>query len=180
MRMINNGLLTYHRMGQSVCSGRFRSHVNRIADLSAASLAVFRSRLGVPLTLLALQFVYGCGSNIEGPRLYPVTGKVLFEGEPVPSAEIIFQPTDPTLGPDGGKVKNGEFHLRAKAGRMKVRITATREVPGKTEVGASGETVPVLESYLPSDYNTHTRLEVTVSEQQSLNTFEFNLTENGK
>jgi len=52
-----------------------------------------------PLYLLALMFlIVGCGRDdqwVQGrPPVYPTSGQVLFNGEPVEKATVIFQPVD--------------------------------------------------------------------------------------
>ena len=69
----------------------------------------FRS-LGLALLLLALP---ACGSR--RPDLYPVHGKVFFDGRPAPGALVVFHPirqTDPNLPKPHGTVRgDGSFSL---------------------------------------------------------------------
>jgi hypothetical protein len=113
---------------------------------------------------LAAAPLAGCGS---GARTYEVTGEVTFDGQPVPEGDILFAPDDPSLAPEGGKIKGGRYQLRAKAGRYRVEVRASR--PGKP-----GPMGPVYESYIPEEYNNKTTLRRTVSPDRP-NQFDFAL-----
>lgn len=98
----------------------------------------------------------GCGS---GSKLYEVEGNVTLDGQDLPEGDIIFTPEDPKIGPEAGKIKDGKYKLKAKAGKMKVQIRATREVPGKK--GPMG-TEPLLEDIIAEEYNEKTTLSADV------------------
>jgi hypothetical protein len=105
----------------------------------------------------ALMVAVGCSS---GPRMYKVTGTVTLDGKPLPEGEILFVPDDPKYGPDPGKIKDGRFEFKAKAGKKRVEISASRILPGGAR-GAGGEPVP--EEYLPDRYNVHSILTAEVT-----------------
>ena len=110
-------------------------------------------RCFLPVGLLAVLLVAaGCGS---GPKLYEVDGTVTLDGKDLPEGDIVFTPEDPKLGPDAGKIKDGKYKFKSKAGKMKVQIRATREVPGKK--GPMG-TEPLLEDIIADEYNAKTTL----------------------
>lgn len=44
------------------------------------------------LILFPLHLLSGCGSTESGPQRYPVSGKVTYQGQPVPYGEIMFEP----------------------------------------------------------------------------------------
>jgi hypothetical protein len=115
-------------------------------------------------------FLTGCGGG-DGPR--PVSGTVTLDGQPLPSGEILFEYEDTSKSADGGQIKDGSFTFSAKPGKAKVTITAMREIPGKTVVGAMGEALPSTEQYLPAKYNTAT--ELTAEVKAGSNRFEFPL-----
>lgn len=59
--------------------------------------------------------VASCGP--KGPKLYPVSGQVLYEGQPAEGAQVVFQPLNPPPESEGrtsgGTVgKDGTFTLR--------------------------------------------------------------------
>lgn len=119
--------------------------VQRISCLSAACLLAFVAS--------------GCG---ERDGQVPVAGTVTFQGQPVPSGEIIFTPAGQVAASVATKIEAGKYDLRLPEGRQQVRITAYREVPGKFDTSNPGEQTPMVEMYIPPQYNDQTTLEVTV------------------
>ncbi|GAG42912.1 unnamed protein product [marine sediment metagenome] len=110
----------------------------------------------------------GCGDS--GPKRYPVTGEVTWEGQPLPDGDILFTPVDGGV-PDAGKVIDGKFEMQAVAGPKNVSIFATRETG---EVDATMGVAP-RESYLPVRYNDATKLTADV-DPAAENQFVFPLT----
>src|SRR5262249_38176504 len=88
----------------------------------------------------------GCGRS--GPKTYEVSGTVTWNDEPVADGWINFYPTDGTITPQGGKIRNGEYRFRATPGAKRVQIQATRE-------GAFNPVMqsPERESYIPPPYS---------------------------
>jgi hypothetical protein len=105
-----------------------------------------------------------------GPPVCEVTGTVECGGKPVEQGEIIFVAADGATTPVASTVQNGSYALKVVAGKKKVRIAASRKVPGK---GAMGEDF-VYQSYIPARYNDQTILEADVV-PGSRNHFEFKL-----
>ncbi|HVW02059.1 MAG TPA: hypothetical protein VHB77_17040 [Planctomycetaceae bacterium] len=97
----------------------------------------------------------------DGPKLYPVAGRVTFDGKPVASGEIVFAATDGSHIA-GAQIVDGEYSLKAAAGKKKVQITALRDVPGEFREDNPGESVQVREMYIPPQYNSQSMLEVNV------------------
>ncbi|QDS87198.1 hypothetical protein EC9_13760 [Rosistilla ulvae] len=111
--------------------------------------------------LCALTLIAGCsGPPSDQPDLGQVTGVVTLDGEPLPAAQIVFQPTE-------GRASNGltdaegnyvlDFNLDtpgAKVGSHQVRITTF------SEVDPSQEPTPEL---LPAKYHSKTELTATVA-----------------
>ena len=87
--------------------------------------------------------------------MYEVTGTVTLDDKPLPEGDIIFVPDDKTQGAEAGKIKDGKYTLKAKPGPCHVKITATREIPGKK--GPMGNE-PAIEDYIPKQYNDETTL----------------------
>src|SRR5438128_5765139 len=96
--------------------------------------------------LLSTVLLAGCGPS--GPRTYPVSGTVLFDGKPLPQGDIIFHAARGVVGADAGKIKDGKYSFRAKAGKKKVAILASAAVPGKRDPLMG----PLLENYIPERY----------------------------
>jgi hypothetical protein len=63
-----------------------------------------------PVFAAAAVLLGSCGS--DGPKLHPVSGKVLFEGNPVEGASVVFVPASGgDLKPSGRTGKDGSFTL---------------------------------------------------------------------
>lgn len=125
--------------------------------------------------MTAVLAVAGCGSGDGGPAKYKVTGTVTFNGQNVSDGQIIFTPTENGMGPEAGFIKDGKYSVMSKGGKQKVSITASREVPGKTQSDFKGGTVPLLESYIPEKYNKNTELVAEV--KNGSNSVDFKLTD---
>ncbi|WP_165226369.1 DUF4198 domain-containing protein [Aquisphaera insulae] len=54
-----------------------------------------RSRHDPAWLVLGLFLVVGCRGEDTGPRVYPVSGRILVDGKPAAKAEISFHPLDP-------------------------------------------------------------------------------------
>lgn len=98
----------------------------------------------------------GCSNSLEDhPPLYPVRGKVMLDGEPMPVGTIVFEYSGEgagaPVGTAGGpfrataRIKEGAFHLIGyagsegmPAGNYKVGISAG---PGRSEDGLFGRDV---------------------------------------
>ena len=111
-----------------------------------------------PVLLLSL----GCGPEAP-PESVVVTGKVTFDGAPVADGEIIFRDVAGNTRSCGGKITNGQYSFDASLGSKTVEITAMREVPGEMDESNPGESVPLMEMYIPEMYNTETTLDATVT-----------------
>lgn len=120
-----------------------------------------------------LSLVAGCGSG-GGPATYAASGTVKFDGQPLKTGDIQFEPETPGLAPDAGQIVNGSYSLKVKAGKKKVKITAAREIPGKSTKGAMGEDIIAKEDFIPANYNSQTELTAEVKASGS-NTFNFDL-----
>jgi hypothetical protein len=120
------------------------------------------------LGLLGAVLPAGCGPS--GPRTYPVSGAVLFDGKPLPEGHIIFHAAGGDMGADAGMIKNGKYSFRAKAGKKKVAIIASKEIPEKR----SPIMGPYMENYIPARYNNQTTLTAEVRESGG-NEFDFRL-----
>lgn len=80
----------------------------------------------------------GCGGSSgdkwteDRPPTFPVRGKVIYNGEPVPDAGVSFRSSDGTIGAAGRTNQNGEFELTtyesgdgAVAGSHQVTVVKT-------------------------------------------------------
>ena len=98
----------------------------------------------------------GCGDS--GPKKFDVSGTVKYDGKEVEDGFITFVPEDKTIGPEAAPIKNGQYSVKVNGGKNKVKVMATRLVPGKK--GPMGE--DAVEPYIPKKYNDDTKLEVEV------------------
>lgn len=114
-----------------------------------------KCRLPAVLVVFTLA-VAGCGE--PGPKKYDVTGTVTYDGQPLPQGDIVFHPEDKSVGPEGGKIKDGKYALKVREGKNRVEIRATRPVPGKK--GPMGE--DAIEDYIPKQYNEKSKLTAEV------------------
>lgn len=120
------------------------------------------------LLLLACLLLVGCGPT--GPKTYPVSGTVMFNGEPLAKGQISFMPKDGKTAPTGGAITAGKYTVQALEGMKSVEITATRE---------EGPVDPVMgkarqKQYIPEKFNVSTTLEANVT-PAGPNTFDFKL-----
>jgi hypothetical protein len=120
--------------------------------------------LGLTALLLA-----GCSSS--GPPTYDVSGAVTWNGNPLPQGDILFVPLDGNGVPDAGKIVDGKYGLRVKAGRKKVEIHASRE--GKFD---PVEKARAREAFIPKWYNANSILKAEVKPDGE-NRFDFPLSE---
>ncbi|HEY7422909.1 MAG TPA: hypothetical protein VH682_01490, partial [Gemmataceae bacterium] len=67
-------------------------------------------KFGLAFALLGAFVLLGCSNK---PRTYPVTGTVTFDNKPLPEGDIIFLDVENKLGPDAGKIKDGQFAFKA-------------------------------------------------------------------
>jgi hypothetical protein len=109
---------------------------------------------GLPATLCSL-FLFGCGGVSDAPETGDVSGYVKLDGQPVPGATVIFQPTEGR--PSNGRTDaEGHYELTysrnqsgAKVGTHRVQITTYE---------AGDEETPAVEEKIPEKYNTNTEL----------------------
>ena len=129
-----------------------------------------RHKLVCVLFLALVVGFIGCGP--AGPRKYPVRGTVTFDGQPLEEGHIIFTPEDPSLSPEAGDIVQGEYRLQAHGGMQKVKVSASKEVPGTEGQGFRG--LPLIEEYIPAKYNSATTLSAEVTPSGD-NRFDFQL-----
>lgn len=113
----------------------------------------------------------GCGGEADG--LQELTGRVTYNGEPIPEGRIQFRSLDEGQHAYAGVIENGQYTVRVAPGPAAVEIRASRLIPGKFDESNPGEQQPVGEMYIPAKYNSRTELQVridptTVSEDFAL------------
>jgi hypothetical protein len=127
---------------------------------------------GVLTVCLSLALA-GCGGGGNGPKLYPVSGTVTFNGEPLKEGRIVYRLSG--AGSSGrsysGPIADGAYKLESEPGSAVVEITAYREVPGKFD-RSNGDPVPLKEMYIPRKYNAATTLKAEVKPDSNTDKFE--------
>jgi hypothetical protein len=129
-------------------------------------------RLFLLLTVLpVLIAATGCGPT--GPKLYPVSGTVSWNGKPLPEGDIIFAPASPGELEDAGKIVAGKFAFQARPGAKKVKIMANRsEGPVDPQMGLAPRV-----QYIPPQYSSAEKTTLTAEvTENGKNEFEFTLT----
>ncbi len=87
-----------------------------------ASVVFYRS-----IFLVLIAVLSGCGDS--GPKKYPISGVVSYNGRPLPTGTVMFVPEEggppavSTIGADGS------YRLEAVAGRHRVGVTAVPPPP---------------------------------------------------
>jgi hypothetical protein len=125
-------------------------------------------RSEILVATLATLLIAGCSGE---PRLYPVSGSVSLDGQPVANGDIMFVSLDGVRGPDPSKIKDGNYALKTTKGKKRVEISASKIRPGGAR-GGGGEPVP--EEYIPTRYNMESKLGADV-QPNNKNRFDFPL-----
>lgn len=116
----------------------------------------------------------GCNTETEVKRS-EVTGKVTWDGKPLPDGTISFDVGDGAV-PGNGEIKDGVYKLAAKPGKNRVVIRAYKIDPNikKTDVRPVDDRV----NYIPATYNDKSTLTADVSEANK--SFDFDLSSKEK
>src|SRR5438034_1345515 len=91
---------------------------------------------------LAAALVAAPGCADPGPKSYPVSGAVTFDGRPIPYGEVIFTPdgAQKNSGPQGiAKIQDGRYDTRAAGGKGMAGGPTVIRVNGMT--GPGGKTL---------------------------------------
>jgi hypothetical protein len=123
------------------------------------------------LLLVALGLLLGCGHGSDLPRV-TVSGKVSYQGRPIPEGLIAFVPIKETKGPTSSAIiTNGVYDVTAAGGvplgTHRVEIQAFRPLgtsPKQFRPPALQDREP-REQYLPEKYNRQSTLEVSIGDK---------------
>lgn len=129
------------------------------------------------LVLLVLPLV-GCGRKYEGPKQYPLSGKVSYDGEPVDMGTISFLPAgEAKQRVSGGEIIEGAYSVPeergANAGKYRVEIRWSKKTGTKyfdKELQLEND---VRKEGLPPRF--HEESELTAEVAASKTTFDFHL-----
>jgi hypothetical protein len=70
--------------------------------------------------------LYGVAGCTQGPQYYPVSDTVTLDGKQLEHGDIFFVDISDRYGPNPGKIKAGQFHFKAKAGKKPWRSPPPR------------------------------------------------------
>ncbi len=142
-------------------------------------MKILQSAFWLPLCTAALAGVLiGCGSEpaYDGPPRIPISGKVTLDGQPIDGGTISFLPQNQDQRPAGGPIVNGEYSVpREKGGnegRYRVQINWLKPTGQKVKDSDTGGMVDVAKESVPSQFNTASTLEVTLSEENNVHNFD--------
>jgi hypothetical protein len=123
---------------------------------SIVAMTAWTDRRKSCLTLVLIIAVAGCGE--AAPSTYPVTGKVSYQGKPLPLGVVMFiSKTGPAaaanIGPDG------TYRLDAVPGKHRVSVVAMPKQQGRPDPNVEGgiDTTgfPAPKSLIPEKYNEY-------------------------
>jgi hypothetical protein len=109
---------------------------------------------------LVLGLISGCSADAKHGA---VTGTVSFDGQPLKSGNIRFDPADGRTATADAMITDGKFNATVPPGEKRVSITAPK-VLGKKKVYETPDspTVDLTEEMLPKRYNAQSELKATV------------------
>jgi hypothetical protein len=119
--------------------------------------------------LLVMSFA-GCAKT--GADVAPVTGRITLDGQPLASADIVFQPADSKPPSSGRTDANGHYQLVYKRGVLGGVVGSNT-----VQITISSDVVPNPPT-IPARYNTESQL--TKEVKSGSNEFNFDLTTNEK
>lgn len=111
---------------------------------------------------IAVAAASGCGCSSDGPCV--VSGGVTFGGKAIADGAIYFVAADSEAVRGFSKIRAGSYQARVMPGRTRVRITADRLVPNQLNEAGN----PLIEQYIPPQFNEATSLEATIDRSQRL------------
>ncbi len=122
-------------------------------------------RFASGIWLAAGLLLVSAGCQESGPRRYPVSGTVRFEGQPVATGEIRFSPVSGAGRPDSTLIVDGQYSIRVTDGEKTVMIFATSTDPAL--VGPPPPDMPPgginpAREYLSERFNVASELTATV------------------
>ena len=118
--------------------------------------------------MVGLLLLASCSQEV---KTFPVSGTVSWNGKPIPEGVINFIAEDMAVAPDTGKIVNGKYETRVKAGRKKIEIYAHRAKKENAVMG-QGE----RENYIPPKFNALSTL-IREVKPEGENVFDFALSE---
>lgn len=125
------------------------------------------ARLACAFSILALTI--GCGGE---SNLASLSGRVLYEGEPLSNASLMFYPGEgrPMIAP----LSDGGYSVELPPGEYRVTVNLGAELPPGWQ---EGDPIPPTTRKLPNQFASRldTPLTATISEQGEGQTLDFNV-----
>lgn len=108
------------------------------------------------LLLLPVVALVGCGES--APTTYPVSGKVNYQGKPLPLGVVMFiSDSGPAAAANIGE--DGTYRLDAAPGKHRISVVAMPKQQGRpdptVEGGIDTTGFPVVKSLIPQKYNEY-------------------------
>jgi hypothetical protein len=104
--------------------------------------------------------IASCGDKL---KMADVNGTVTVDNKPVENGAITFFPEDGVGPTAGGRIEEGEYAVKVPPGKMKVTISASKQVGmKKLYAGPNAPERPVYKELLPAKYNDKTELRYEV------------------
>ena len=117
--------------------------------------------------VIFVSVIVGCGSS-DGLNRQPVSGTVTFDGQPISTGAILFEPATQDSGTAvGAIIRKGNFAISMSEGpvpgRYRVRIYASSGVQAPPAKGQTDRFPRPMVDSLPARYNAQTELIADVS-----------------
>ena len=121
---------------------------------------------------LLLLILTGCGQpDYKGPRRFPLSGNVTYDGEPIDFGSISFLPAGGEQRVSGGLIENGKYAVQeaqgANAGKHRVEIRWNKKTGKQKRDPDSGEMFDDRNEALPPRFHTDSELTAEVSAQNT-------------
>jgi len=137
-------------------------------------------RIALWLGIVAMALFAGCGGASDNLPRQAVSGEVKFDGAPLKSGLIQFQPAEAGAVTAGGtSIYNGSYSLPASQGlvpgKYQVSVTAAGEATTPLAPGTMpGDPAYKVKEPIPTKYNVTTELKAQVT-KEGPNKFNFDL-----
>ncbi len=109
---------------------------------------------------LLVVLLNGCGGGETAVPTVQVTGKITWDGAPLETGTITFEPTNRKGGPSSAKIQSGAYAIGVELGPKQVRISSAK-VLGKRKVYEGSADSPeeeITEELIPDRYNAASTL----------------------
>lgn len=131
------------------------------------------------LILASFLALAGCARNYDGPKRYPLSGRVTYDGQTVDSGTISFLPlAEGGQRVSGGPIEDGAYSVPeekgANAGSYRVEIRWAKATGKKRMDADLGVLVEERKEGLPPRF--HAKSDLTAEVSDSRTTFDFHLT----